>query len=203
MKSPLLTIFALVSGLVMAGCSQRDPVDASARTAAAEATQQKTEALLPILGEIDKLHEQCPQTMSGLQEGVPGCEEKLKKMIEATRMGWCLGESRMVYGREQHWQRCEDPSKVVAEARAPEPTKRQWFSHNINHSQCIEGNSPASIIRDEQGQGRNVKVEDLADGVVEVQVDTGRVYEIYRFYRTLGACVASLPRSHPIAGKYE
>lgn len=82
--------------------------------------------------------------------------------------------------------------------------EREWFAHNINHSNCISSQSPAQRMRDLQSWGKIPRVTDLTSGAVEVEADIGYGRtEVWTYYRSMPACVASLPKSMHIDRKYE
>lgn len=75
-----------------------------------------------------------------------------------------------------------------------------WYMFDLNHSKCFPAKfSPADLIRDIQGYGVRARTSDLPNGAVEVADGSG----YWTFYRSIDACIASLPRSQPVPQRYE
>ncbi len=86
----------------------------------------------------------------------------------------------------------DQPTQPIAQTR--------WYTFDINHSNCFQAtSSPADRIRLIQGEGFRVQTKDYPNGTVEVGTDN----EYWTYFRSMEACIASLPRSQPIPKKYE
>jgi hypothetical protein len=203
-------VFGLVS---LAACSDnRVEKGSSAPPSAPKANQIKQPEISPklpsLLAEIDQLEKQCPKLMSGLQAGNPSCDVMLQKLIRAGEVGWCWGSpgATDAEGRPQRWVKCETVASKAPPVPAPSPQtlSRKWFAHNINHSQCIEADSPASMMRSIQSYGQKAQSADLPNGGVEIERDIGggRV-EVFTFYPSMDICISTLPRSQSIPSRYE
>lgn len=156
-----------------------------------------------ILYEIDALNDRCRGGSGDDPKTEDACRKRELKIDEAQRQGWCWGPMHAI-GADKRWMRCRDDSGGVAADSAPVLPTREWFAHNINHSQCIQANSPASRIRSIQENGQVARTADLPNGGVEVERDIGGGRsEVFTFYPSMATCIASLPRSHAIPGRYE
>lgn len=104
----------------------------------------------------------------------------------------------------------ENSNADILEKVAPQdhkittPSKKQWYSHDINHANCISSPSPADKIRETQSWGQTAKTNDLPSGAVEVEVEIGNgKSQVWTFYRSPESCETSLPRVQKIDSKYE
>lgn len=169
---------------------------------------ESSPALPSLLAEIDQLEKQCPKLMSGLQAGNPSCDVLLLKLSQAGKMGWCWGSpgATDTNGRPQKWVPCETVMQKAPSAPAPSPQtlSRRWFAHDINHSQCIEVDSPAAKMRSIQSYGQHAQSADLPNGGVEIEREIGGGRsEVFTFYPSMDACISTLPRSQSIPSRYE
>lgn len=205
---------AVVLGSVfLVACSENRAEKGSSLPTDAQKTSQlkqpeSSPALPSLLAEIDQLEKQCPKLMSGLQSGNPSCDVMLQKVIRAGEMGWCWGSPDAIdaNGRSQKWVSCETVMPKASSVPAPsaQTQSRRWFAHNINHSQCIEADSPAAKMRSIQSYGQHARSADLPNGGVEVEreIGDGRS-EVFTFYPSMEICISTLPRSQSIPSRYE
>jgi|GEM_PF-5328770 len=83
--------------------------------------------------------------------------------------------------------------------------KRSWYTHDVNHRNCISSRSPADRIRAEQESGHYVETKDLPGGAVEVdsyEQDRDH-YTAWTYYRDHPSCTSSLHSSQTIRSDYE
>jgi hypothetical protein len=147
----------------------------------------------PILSEIDLINDTCRGGSGKVAESA--CEKRDALMADAEKQGWCWGP-RDAIGADKHWIQCRDDP-----ARAP---KRQWFAHDINHTHCMQSGSPADKVRELSSFGRQASPRDLSSGAVEVESEMGNgKSEVWTYFRTEEACLASLPGHQKIDSKYE
>ncbi|MCL1962338.1 MAG: hypothetical protein FWG56_11350 [Desulfovibrionaceae bacterium] len=84
------------------------------------------------------------------------------------------------------------------------PPKGRWFAHDLNHSVCIESESPADRIREIQSYGVIAKSRDLPGGAVEVSEPiNSRQERVRTYYPSMSTCEASLPQSQAVPSRYE
>lgn len=189
---------AYVAGLLMCvlcACTEKESVDAVGRpgnkTESTGQVAKKTHAAL--MQEIDTANNTCRGMPGMSKESVEACDKRDQLMAEAENAGLCWGPQD-VSGAEKHWIRCsDDPSFVKA-----------WYSHDLNHANCIESGSPAAKMRLIMDAGKQPKVLDLPNGTVEVQDEMGNGRTVvWTFYGSMESCTKSLPRSKTIDKKYE
>jgi hypothetical protein len=116
-----------------------------------------------------------------------------------------VGLVTLVFAYNRMAERDTYQYQSMSESEPAQTTSKQaWYSHDLNHRNCMEALSPADRIRDLQSWGKTARVRDLSGGAVEVEsdLDSDRV-EVWTFYRSEYACEASLPRNQAIDPRYE
>jgi hypothetical protein len=107
--------------------------------------------------------------------------------------------------------------KIAALKVAPATTApREWYAWHQGSDRCAPSVSPADRIRQIRVEGAIPRATDVAGSAEDPQAVTvsafdanvaraGSSYELNRitFYRSQSACTAAIPKSQPIASKYE
>jgi hypothetical protein len=89
------------------------------------------------------------------------------------------------------------------------PAKRAWYVAKLNFDSCMPSMSPADRIRQIQDAGFNAKTRDVTSASgslisVEVSYEDGNgEQQLWTYYRSERDCLASLPKNHTVAPKYE
>lgn len=79
-----------------------------------------------------------------------------------------------------------------------------WYTFDVNHAKCFASpQSPADRMREIQASGFKAITNDISADAVEVGQDTSHGFEYSTYFRTMGSCVAALPKSQPIPFRYE
>ncbi|MBC3874464.1 hypothetical protein [Undibacterium flavidum] len=190
------TLLLLITVMISTGCGNQIPDNPkSENTSASGTTDSFQPSIKQIIHDINEVNNKCRGLPGDSVEGKTACEKRDELMLKVERAGWCWGPEEAP-GSQKNWIKCNDDP-----ARAP---KRQWYAHDINHSDCVTSSSPADKIRNFQEFGQVPITRDLPNDAVEVEIEIGNgKSQVWTFYRSLNECTASLPKSHKIDKKYE